>query len=210
MEIDSLFQLTLNNKNRKHKMKTRFSIIITTLLAGCGSIGSYTENQKSTQVSFSEYSTETGSYLNQQASLKVAETGLVSGSTLLYSALGRSSRFNTKKDNFNVTYPLWINESEIDEVELAINEYRHWRAEVIPRNHSTIEPINEYVSEWMQGVTFKFGLYNSEQGKAFLSICYEFSKSGVCTFTYMIDEQSVELLSDDLNKFKQNLFDFDS
>jgi len=42
--------------------------------------------------------------------------------------------------------------------------------------------------------------------KSFLSICYEFSKSGVCTFTYLIDEQSVELLSDDLEKFKQNLF----
>jgi len=128
----------------------------------------------------------------------------------LYAAQGSSSRFNVNKDNFNVTYPLWINESEVDDVELAINKYRHWRAEVIPRNHSTIEPINEYVSEWMNGVTFKFGLYNSEQGEAFLSICYEFSKSGVCTFTYMIDEQSVELLSDDLNKFKQNLFDFDS
>ena len=128
----------------------------------------------------------------------------------MYAAQGSSSGFSVNKDNFNVTYPLWINESEVDDVELAINRYRHWRAEFIPRNYSTIEPINEYVSQWMNGVTFKFGLYNNERGKAFLSICYEFSKSGVCTFTYMIDEQSVELLSDDLDKFKQNLFDFES
>jgi len=210
MEIDSLFYLTLNNKNRKHKMKTRFIIMITSLLAGCGSIGAYTESQEDTKVSFSEYSEKSGNYLNQQANLKVAQTGLVSGNTLLYAAQSSSSGFTANKDNIHVSYPLWINESEIDDVELAINKYRHWRAEVIPRNHSTIEPINEYVSEWMQGVTFKFGLYNSDRGKAFLSICYEFSELGVCTFTYMIDEQSVELLSDDLEKFKKNLFNLKS
>jgi hypothetical protein len=187
-------------------MKTRFIIMITTLLAGCSSMGAYTESQEDTQVSFSEYSKKSGNYLNHQANLKVAQTGLVSGNTLLYAAQGSSSQFIANKDNIHVTYPLWINESEIDEVELAINKYRHWRAEFIPRHHSTIEPVNEYVSQWMQGVTFKFGLYNSERGDAFLSICYEFSELGVCTFTYMIDEQSVELLSDDLEKFKQDLF----
>jgi hypothetical protein len=191
-------------------MKKSLVIIIGSLLTGCGSIGAYTESQENTQVSFSQYNPKTGNYLNQQANLKVAQTGLVSGNTLLYAAKGSSSAFNTNKDKVHVSYPLWINESEVDEVELAINKYRHWRAEFIPRNHSTIEPINEYVSEWMNGVTFKFGLYNSEQGKAFLSICYEFSELGVCTFTYMIDEQSVELLSDDLEKFKQDSFDLKS
>jgi len=191
-------------------MKKCLVIIIAALLTGCGSIGAYSESQEDTKVSFSEYNAKTGNYLNQQAKLKVAQTGLVSGNTLLYAAQGSSSQFNVNKDNIHVSYPLWINESEVDDVELAINKYRHWRAEVIPRNHSAIEPINEYVSEWMNGVTFKFGLYNSEQGRAFLSICYEFSELGGCTFTYMIDEQSVELLSDDLEKFKQDLFDLKS
>jgi len=188
-------------------MKKCLVIIIAALLTGCGSIGAYRESHENTKVSFSEFSAKTGSYLNHQANLKVAQTGLVSGNTLLYAAQGNSSQFYANKDNTHVTYPLWINESEIDDVERAINKYRLWRAEFIPRNYSTIEPINEYVSEWMQGVTFKFGLYNSEPGKAFLSICYEFSELGRCTFTYMIDEQSVELLSDDLEKFKQDLFD---
>ena len=189
-------------------MKTNIAFIITILsLTGCGSIGTYTESHADTQVEFYEYSANTDHYLNQQASLKVAQTGLVSGSTLLYAAQGDSSVFNTGQLSSTVVYPLWINESEVDEVEFAINKYRHWQAQLMPENYLTIEPVNEYVSEWMNGVTFKFGLFNSKQGKPFLSVCYEFSEAGTCTFTYMIDEQSVELLSNDLHKFKQHSFE---
>ena len=184
-------------------MKTNRAIIITILsLTGCGSIGAYTESHADTQVEFYEYSANTDHYLNQQASLKVAQTGLVSGSTLLYAAQGDSSVFNTGQLSSTVVYPLWINESE---VELAINKYRYWQAQLMPDNYLTIEPVNEYVSEWMNGVTFKFGLFNSKQGKPFLSVCYEFTEASTCT--YMIDEQSVELLSNDLHTFKQHLFE---
>ncbi|WP_198559794.1 hypothetical protein [Colwellia sp. 12G3] len=71
-----------------------------------------------------------------------------------------------------------------------------------------MQHINEYVSEWMNGVTFKFGLYSTEQGKQFMSVCYEFNASGTCT--YLIDEQSVELLAEDLNKFKRHSFELGS
>lgn len=203
--------MALINKNSKYKMNAFIVIIITVLsLTGCGSIGAYTESQASTEVSFTEYSKSTDNYLKKQTSLKVAETGLVSGNTLLYSAQGSYSLLNTSGGKFNVTYPLWINESEVDDVEFAISKYRLWQAQVEPDNYLIIKPVNEYVSEWMNGVTFKFGLYNSKQGKAFLSVCYEFSESGTCTFTYMIDKQNVELLSDDLDKFKQRLFEFPS
>ena len=184
-------------------MKATLVIITTLSITGCGSIDPYTESPELTHVSFAEYSNHTNNYLNKQASLKVAKPGLVSGNTLLYAAQGSRSGLSKGKGSIKVTYPLWINESEVDDVEHAINKYRHWQAEVIPRNYSTINPINEYVSAWMNGVTFKFGLYNASSGKAFLSVCYEFNESGTCTFTYMNDEQSVELLSDDLNKFKQ-------
>lgn len=188
-------------------MKTIIIIAITGIsLAGCGSIGAYTESKEETQVIFSEFSTNTDNYLKKKASLKIGQTGLVSGSTLLYEAKGSSSKFNVGQGHFNVIYPLWINESEVDEVEFAINKYRHWQSQVKPNTYLTIEPVNEYVSEWMKGVTFKFGLYNTTQGVPFLSICYEFSESGTCTFTYMIDEKSVELLSDDLDKFKGGSF----
>lgn len=192
-------------------MKTNIVIITTVLsLTGCGSIGAYTESHSDTQVRFSEYSTNTNSYLNKKVSLKVAQTGLVSGSTLLYAAQVNSSVFNSGQDSAKVIYPLWINESEVDDVEFAISRYRDWQKQVKPDTYLAIEPVNEYVSEWMNGVTFKFGLYNSKQGRAFLSVCYEFSESGTCTFTYMIDGQSVELLSDDLEKFKLHLFELDS
>ncbi len=184
-------------------MKANIVIIFTALaLTGCGSIGAYTESQSNTQVSFSEYSTQTNNYLNKQTSLKVVQTGLVSGSTLLYEAQGSRSGFSVGDQGVNVTYPLWINEREVDDVEFAIDKYRHWRAEVIPRQFLTVQPINEYVSEWMNGVTFKFGLYNTKQGESYLSVCYEFTELGTCTFTYMIDEKSIELLSEDLQKFK--------
>ncbi|KGJ96435.1 hypothetical protein [Colwellia psychrerythraea] len=196
-----LSQRALNNKNSQHKMKP-FIVILALLLTGCGSIGAYTENLADTQVRFSEYSTNTDNHLKKKANLKVAQTGLVSGNTLLYSAEGNSLAFNSGQGSSTVIYPLWINESEVDEVEFAINKYRHWQAQTTPDSYLTIKPINEYVSEWMNGVTFKFGLYNSKQGKAFLSVCYEFSEVGSCTFTYMIDKKSVELLSDDLDKFK--------
>ena len=192
-------------------MKTNIVIITTVLsLTGCGSIGAYTESHSDTQVRFSEYSTNTNSYLNKKVSLKVAQTGLVSGSTLLYAAQVNSSVFNSGQDSAKVIYPLWINESEVDDVEFAISRYRDWQKQVKTDTYLSIEPVNEYVSEWMNGVTFKFGLYNSKQGRAFLSVCYEFSESGTCTFTYMIDGQSVELLSDDLEKFKLHLFELDS
>ena len=182
-------------------MKANTVITITVFsLTGCGSIGGYTESHADTQVGFSEYSANTDHYLNQQVSLKVAQTALFSGSTLMDTAKCDSSVFNTGQLSSTVVYPLWINESEVDEVELAINKYRHWQAQLVPDNYLTIEPVNEYVSEWMNGITFKFGLFNSKQGKAFLNVCYEFSEVG--TFTYMIDEQSVELLSKGLAKFK--------
>lgn len=188
-------------------MKLTIVIIIIALsLTGCGSIGAYTENQADTQVSFSEYSTHTNNYLNKQTHLKVAQTGLVSGSTLLYAAQGSRSLSNVVEGSTNVTYPLWINESEVDDVEFAIDKYRHWQEQNTSTNYLIVQPINEYVSEWMNGVTFKFGLYSTKQGKPFLSVCYEFSESGICTFTYMIDEHSVELLSEDLQKFKQHSF----
>jgi uncharacterized protein YceK len=199
----------LNNKNRKHKMKNILVILIIALsLTGCGSIGAYTENNAETQVNFSQYNVDTDSYVEKHANLKVVETGLVTGSTLLYSAQGNSAFFGNGHGNTNVTYPLWINESEVDDVEFAINKYRYWQDQDKPKEYTSIQPVNEYVSQWMNGVTFKFGLFNGKKGKAFLSICYEFSALGKCTFTYMIDEQSIELLSDDLEKFKLHSFEF--
>ncbi|TWX63705.1 hypothetical protein ESZ36_21750 [Colwellia demingiae] len=192
-------------------MNSNIAITITALsLSSCGSIGGYTENHTETKVSFSEYSAHTNNYLNKQTRLKVAQTGLVSGSTLLYSAQGSSSPISTNNSSFNVTYPLWINESEVDDVEYAIDKYRQWQKQETPDKYLLTLPINEYVSEWMNGVTFKFGLYSTKQGRDFLSVCYEFSESGICTFTYMIDEQSVELLSNDLQKFKQHSFELGS
>ncbi|WP_019030013.1 hypothetical protein [Colwellia piezophila] len=176
-------------------------------LTGCGSIGAYTESQENTQVSFTEYSNKIEGYLNKKTSLKIAQTGLVTGSTLLYAAPGIGSRYSRYASGLNITYSLWINESEVDEVEFAIDKYRHWRAQVTPTNYLTIEPINEYVSEWMNGVTFKFGLYSNTQGVPFLCICYEFNESGICTVTYMIDEKNIEFLADDLQKFKQHSFE---
>jgi len=189
-------------------MKITIVIIIITLLStGCGSIGAYTEKGMDTQVRFSQYRAGTNKVFEKQTHLKVAQTGLVSGNTLLYSALGHSSNLSEANGSTNVTYPLWINESEVDEVEFAINKYRHWQDELKPANYLSIEPINEYVSEWMNGVTFKFGLFTGLQGRPFMSVCYEFTEIGTCTFTYMIDGQSVELLSDDLDKFKLNWFE---
>jgi hypothetical protein len=184
-------------------MKIIVSVLITTLLStGCTSIGEYTESQIDTEVRFSQYSKDTNKYFKRKTHLVVAQTGLVTGSTLLYSAMGISSVFKYQQSSTNVSYPLWINESEVDEVEFAITQYRHWQDEHTPETYSAIEPVNSYVSEWMNGVTFKFGLFSNEQGKGFLSVCYEFSKLGQCTLTYMIDEQNVKLLSDDLEAFK--------
>ena len=192
-------------------MNSNITLTITVLsLSGCSSIGGYTESHAETKVSFSEYSPNTNNYLNKQTRLKVVQTGLVSGSTLLYSAQGSRSPINTEKSSFNVTYPLWINESEVDDVEYAIDKYRQWQKQESPDKYLLTRPINEYVSEWMNGVTFKFGLYSTKQGIGFLSVCYEFSESGTCTFTYMIDEQSVELLSTDLQKFKLHSFELGS
>jgi len=183
------------------------STLTSLLLFGCGSIGEYTENSTKTQVNFYEYSSQSNNYLKKKTRLTVAQTGLVSGRTLLYAAQGESTDFIPGLNSSSVIYPLWINESEVDDVQLAIDEYRHWQEQVTPKNHLTVQPINEYVSQWMNGVTFKFGLYNTKQGKPFLSVCYEFTESGVCTFTFMIDGISVELLSDDLDKFKDNLLE---
>jgi hypothetical protein len=189
------------------------NIIITIsilLLSGCGSIGAYTETDRDTQVSFSQYSVGTDTYVNKPANLKEAQTGLVSGNTLLYAAQGTMSFSNSDKSSFNITYPLWINESEIDDVEFAIDRYRQWQSQTTPDKYLFTQAINEYVSEWMNGVTFKFGLYSTKQGKDFLSVCYEFSASGTCTFTYMIDAQNVELLAEDLSKFKRHSLDLGS
>lgn len=180
------------------------------LLSGCGSIGAYTETDLDTQVSFSQYSVGTDTYVNKPANLKEAQTGLVSGNTLLYAAQGTMSFSNSDKSSFNITYPLWINESEIDDVEFAIDRYRQWQSQTTPDKYLFTQAVNEYVSEWMNGVTFKFGLYSTKQGKDFLSVCYEFSASGTCTFTYMIDAQNVELLAEDLGKFKQHSLDLGS
>ena len=186
------------------------SIILTTfialLLSGCGSIGAYTDAQAETKVNFSEYSKISNDYVPRKTHLKVAETGLVSGSTLLYSANGNSASFQQDLGSLNVTYPLWVNETEIDDVEFAIESFRKWQEQRHPQHYLGGHPVNEYVSEWMNGVTFKFGLFSDKQGTPFLSVCYEFTELDKCTFTYMIDEQSVELLSNDLNKFKSNDF----
>lgn len=172
-------------------------------LSGCGTIGAYTETDRNTQVNFSQYNVDTDSYVNTQANLKEAQTGLVSGNTLLYAAQVTLPLSGTDKSSFNITYPLWINETEIDDIEFAIDRYRQWQSQSIPDKYLRTQAVNEYVSEWMNGVTFKFGLYSSKQGEDFLSVCYEFSASKTCTFTYMIDAQNVELLADDLQKFKQ-------
>ena len=194
--------------NSKENMK----IIITTVLlvlslTGCGSIGPYIEAETETQVNFSEYSNLSDSYVKRRTNLKVAETGLVSGSTLLYTANGNSVSFQKDLGSLNVIYPLWVNETEIDDVEFAIESFRKWREQRKPQHYLNVHPLNEYVSEWMNGVTFKFGLFSDNQGEPFLSVCYEFTEIDACTFTYMIDQQSVELLSDDLNRFKR--FDFE-
>jgi len=182
-------------------------IAMASLLSGCGSIGAYTESHADTQVNFFEYSVNTDNYINKHTSLKIAETGLVSGSTLLYTANGSGSLLFDGHQQYNVIYPLWINESEVDDVEFAIEKYRYWQKQVNPEQYSSIKPLNEYVSQWMNGITFKFGLFNGKQGKPFMSVCYEFSKADSCTFTYMIDGESIELLSDDLDRFKQNLIE---
>lgn len=197
--------------SQENTMNSNVIVIISILsLSGCGSIGAYTETDRDTQVNFSQYSIGTDSYVNKPANLKEAQTGLVSGNRLLYAAQGRMSFSNTDKSSFNITYPLWINESEIDDVEYAIDKYRQWQKQETPDKYLLTLPINEYVSEWMNGVTFKFGLYSTKKGRDFLSVCYEFSDLGTCTFTYMIDEQSVELLSDDLQKFKRHAFELGS
>ncbi len=194
--------------NRNNKMKNILALIIIAVsLTGCGSIGAYTESHADTQVNFLEYSVSTDKYINKHTSLKIAETGLVSGSTLLYTANGSSSLVYDGQQKYNVVYPLWINKSEIDDVEFAIEKYRFWQEQVKPEQYSSINPVNEYISEWMNGITFKFGLFSGKQGKPFMSVCYGFTEAGSCTFTYMIDKQSVELLSDDLDKFKKNLFE---
>lgn len=192
-------------------MNSNIIITITTLsLSGCGSIGAYTETDRDTQVKFLQYNVDTDSYVNKQAKLKEAQTGLVSGNTLLYAAQGTMSSSNTDKNSSHITYPLWINESEVDEVEFAIDRYRQWQSQTTPDEYLFTQAINEYVSEWMNGVTFKFGLYSTKQGQDFLSVCYEFSASGTCTFTYMIDAQNVELLAEDLDKFKLHSLDLGS
>lgn len=192
-------------------MKSNIIITITTLsLSGCGSIGAYTETDRDTQVKFLQYNVDTDSYVNKQTKLKEAQTGLVSGNTLLYAAQGTMSSSNTDKNSLHITYPLWINESEVDEVEFAIDRYRQWQSQTTPDEYLFTQAINEYVSEWMNGVTFKFGLYSTKQGQDFLSVCYEFSASGTCTFTYMIDAQNVELLAEDLDKFKLHSLDLGS
>ena len=175
-------------------------------LSGCGSIGAYTEKELETQVSFSQYNVDTDSYVSKQTSLKEAQTGLVSGKTLLYAAQGAISFSNADKSDLYITYPLWINESEIDEVEFAIDKYRQWQMKTIPDNYTFTQGVSEYVSEWMNGVTFRFGLHSTKHGNDFLSVCYEFSDSGTCTVTYMIDAHNVELLAKDLQKFKQLSF----
>mgnify|MGYP005990934371 CR=1 FL=1 len=188
-------------------MKTTIlTSLITLLLSGCGSIGPYIEAETETQVNFSEYSNLSDSYVKRRTNLKVAETGLVSGSTLLYSANGNSVSIQNDLGSLNVIYPLWVNETEIDDVEFAIESFRKWREQRKPQHYLNVHPINEYVSEWMNGVTFKFGLFSDNQGEPFLSVCYEFTELDACTFTYMIDKQSVELLSNDLDKFKSNTF----
>lgn len=192
-------------------MNSNIIITITTLsLSGCGTIGAYTETDRDTQVKFLQYNVDTDSYVNKQAKLKEAQTGLVSGNTLLYAAQGTMSSSNTDKNSLHITYPLWINESEVDEVEFAIDRYRQWQSQTTPDEYLFTQAINEYVSEWMNGVTFKFGLYSTKQGQDFLSVCYEFSASGTCTFTYMIDAQNVELLAEDLDKFKLHSLDLGS
>ncbi len=188
-------------------MKTILALIIIAVsLTGCGSIGAYTESKANTQVNFFEYSVSTDKYINKHTSLKIAETGLVSGRTLLYTANGSSSLVYDGQQQYNVVYPLWINESEIDEVEFVIESYRYWQEQANPEQYSSINPVNEYISEWMNGITFKFGLFSGKQGKPFMSVCYGFTEAGSCTFTYMIDEHNIELLSDDLDKFKKDLF----
>lgn len=189
-------------------MNSKIILIITAiLLSGCSSIDAYTENHANTQVSFSKFSSTTDNHIKNDTRLKVVESGTVSGRTLLYSANGISSATNKGGQNASIVYPLWINESEVEDVEFAIEQYRQWRDRTSPDKYASIHPVNEYISEWMNGVTFKFGLINDKKGKAFLSVCYEFSELGRCTFTYMIDERSVELLADDLDKFKLHSFE---
>jgi uncharacterized protein YceK len=197
--------------SQENTMNSNIIITITTLsLSGCGSIGAYTETDRDTQVNFSQYNVDTDSYVNKQANLKEAQTGLISGNTLLYAAQGTMSSSDADKSSLHIIYPLWINESEVDEVEFAIDRYRQWQSQTTPDKYLFTQAINEYVSEWMNGVTFKFGLYSTKQGQDFLSVCYEFSASGTCTFTYMIDAQNVELLAEDLDKFKLHSLDLGS
>ena len=105
----------------------------------------------------------------------MAKTGLVSGNTLLYSVSGGNSALVGSNEQRNVVYPLWINESEIVEVEYAIGKYRQWQKQTRPIRFFKVQPINEYVSKWMNGVTFKFGLLNDNEGKQ------EWSESICCT-----------------------------
>lgn len=181
-------------------------VILTILTASCSVIGAYTENPLDTQVNFYLQSTNGHAYLKKQTDLKMAKTGLVSGNTLIYSASGGSSKLLGNNKQRNVVYPLWINESEVVEVEYAIGKYRQWQKQTRPLSFTAVQPINQYVSKWMNGVTFKFGLLNDNEGKRFIQVCYEFTELSSCTFTYLIDEQNIDFLYDDLQAFKQHRY----
>ncbi len=178
-------------------------VILIILISGCSTIGAYTESKLETQVSFYLKSAGSYRYLKTSTALKVAKTGLVSGNTLLYSANGNKPLSFAENKQNNVVFPLWVNESEVAEVEYAIDKYRQWQAQQTPVTYTQTQPVAEYVSQWMQGVTFKFGLINGENGQPYMRICYQFRELGRCTFTYLIDGQSLDFLSDDLQRLKQ-------
>lgn len=73
--------------------------------------------------------------------MRISETDLVSGSTLLYTASGSSSLVYDGQEHYNVVYPLWINESEVGEV--VIEKYRFWQEQVKPEQYEPIKSINE-------------------------------------------------------------------
>ncbi len=192
-------------------MKVIITIVMLTIItSGCSSIGAYSERPLDTRVSFLLQHTDTHNYQKKQTELKVAQTGLVAGSTLLYAASGTSPLLFDGHKHYDVVYPLWINESEVDEVEYAIDKYRQWQEQVVPKKFSKAQPINEYVSQWMNSVTFKFSLLSAKNGQPLLRVCYEFTDLGHCTFTYLLDSQSIEFLSDDLQVFKQHISVHDS
>ncbi len=180
--------------------------MLTLLTTSCSVVGAYTEAPLKTQVNFYLQTTDSDTYLKKQTDLKVAKTGLVSGNTLLYSVSGGNSALVGSNEQRNVVYPLWINESEIVEVEYAIGKYRQWQKQTRPISFFKVQPINEYVSKWMNGVTFKFGLLNDNEGKRFMQVCYEFTESSNCILTYLIDEQNIDFLYDDLQAFKRHRY----